>query len=89
MNKVEYPKYIWHTRSNTLQAGAILFGIDPKELCERLNCDSPTEVINKFAEARNKIKMLEDIGDQMYLELPQERSKYYDRDWTFAKKLCR
>ena len=87
MKQNEPIKYIWNTRTNTLKAGSILLGIEPKELCERLNADTPSVVLNKLAEAKNKIKALKDFGDKMFDYLSPENQDIIKEDWEKTKNL--
>ena len=47
-------------RSNSLKGAAVVLAMDAKELLQRLNCPTPSKILNDLAEARNKIKMLQD-----------------------------
>jgi hypothetical protein len=87
--KIDDSKPEWSLKSNSLKAGATVLCIDPKELLERLECEKPSKLRNDLAEARNKIKALEEVGDRMYLLLPLELQRPFDRDWVITKKLYR
>jgi hypothetical protein len=39
--------------------------MDVKELIARLNAPLPAQILNDLAEAKNKIKMLEEAGDNL------------------------
>ena len=87
--KMDEGKPEWSLKSNSLKAGATILCIDPKELIERLEADKPSKLRNDLAEARNKIKALEEVGDKMHLLLPLEHQRKFDRDWVLIKKLYR
>ena len=52
-------------RSNSLKGAAVVLAMDAKELLERLNSPTPSKILNDLAEARNKIKALEEAGDNL------------------------
>lgn len=52
-------------RSNSLKGAAVVLAMDAKELIQRLNSPLPSKILNDLAEARNKIKALEDAGDKL------------------------
>lgn len=52
-------------RSNSLKGAAVVLAMDAKELLERLNAPTPSKILNDLAEARNKIKALEEAGDNL------------------------
>lgn len=52
-------------RSNSLKGAAVVLAMDAKELLERLNAPTPSKILNDLAEARNKIKALQDAGDNL------------------------
>lgn len=71
-------------RSNSLKGAAVVLAMDAKELLERLNCPAPSKILNDLAEARNKIKALEEAGDNLvHKRLTGEAVK----DWVRAKSL--
>ena len=71
-------------RSNSLKGAAVVLAMDAKELLERLNCPTPSKILNDLAEARNKIKALEEAGDNLvHKRLTGEAVK----DWVRAKSL--
>jgi hypothetical protein len=70
-------------RSNSLKGAAVVLALDPKELMERLNCPLPSKVLNDLAEAKNRIKALEEAGDL----LAQSANKDAIREWVKAKNL--
>lgn len=71
-------------RSNSLKGAAVVLAMDAKELLERLNCPTPSKILNDLAEARNKIKSLEEAGDNLvHKRLTGEAVK----DWVRAKSL--
>ena len=87
--KIDEGKPQWSLKSNSLKASAIALCIDPKELVERLESEKPSKLRNELAGARSKIKALEEVGDRMYLLLPLEQQRQFDRDWIITKKLYR
>ena len=52
-------------RSNSLKGAAVVLAMDAKELLERLNSPTPSKVLSDLAEARCKIKELQDAGDNL------------------------
>ena len=52
-------------RSNSLKGAAVVLAMDAKELLKRLNAPTPSKILNDLAEARNKIKALEEAGDNL------------------------
>ena len=71
-------------RSNSLKGAAVVLAMDAKELLERLNCPTPSKILNDLAEARNKIKALEEAGDNLvHKRLTGEAVK----EWVRAKSL--
>lgn len=76
-------------KSNSLKASSVLLCIEPKELLERLNSDRPSKLLNDLAEARNKIKSLELLGDKMFSDLEFKNQELYADEWNKTKKLYR
>lgn len=70
-------------KSNSLKGAAVVLALDPKELIERLNCPLPSKILNDLAEARNRIKALEEAGDA----LASTGNKDAIREWVKAKNL--
>ncbi len=52
-------------RSNSLKGAAVVLAMDAKELLERLNSPTPSKILSDLAEARCKIKELQDAGDNL------------------------
>jgi len=52
-------------RSNSLKGAAVVLAMDAKELLERLNSPTPSKVLSDLAEARCKIKELQEAGDNL------------------------
>jgi len=52
-------------KSNSLKGAAVVLALDPKELIERLNCPPPSKILSDLAEARCKIKELQEAGDNL------------------------
>ena len=77
----------WNLKSNSLKAGAVILCIEPKELCERLNGEKPSVLMNKLAEARSKIKGLQNFGDVMFSALSFKDQETLAEDWVKIKKL--
>jgi hypothetical protein len=77
----------WSLKSNSLRAGATVLCIEPKELLERLTCDKPSKLRNDLAEARNKIKSMELMGDRMLSNLEFKYQELYADEWHKTKKL--
>lgn len=73
----------YHSRSNSVKGAAVVLAMDLKELIERLNCPTPSKILNDLAEARNKIKSLEIAGDVLARTAPKEAT----REWVRAKSL--
>jgi hypothetical protein len=71
-------------RSNSLKGAAVVLAMDAKELLERLNCPTPSKILNDLAEARNKIKTLEDAGDNL---VHGQLSTDAIKAWVRAKSL--
>lgn len=55
----------YSTRSNSVKGAAVVLAMDVKELIARLNAPLPSQILNDLAEAKNKIKMLEEAGDNL------------------------
>jgi hypothetical protein len=53
------------SRSNSVKGAAVVLAMDVKELIARLNAPLPAQILNDLAEAKNKIKMLEEAGDNL------------------------
>ena len=67
-------------RSNSLKGAAVVLAMDAKELLERLNCPSPSKILSDLAEARCKIKDLQESGDNLvHGKLNQESIKAWVR----------
>jgi hypothetical protein len=52
-------------RSNSLKGAAVVLAMDAKELLERLNSPTPAKILSDLAEARCKIKELQEAGDNL------------------------
>lgn len=55
----------YSSRSNSVKGAAVVLAMDVKELLARLNAPLPAQILNDLAEAKNKIKMLEEAGDNL------------------------
>lgn len=71
-------------RSNSLKGAAVVLAMDAKELLERLNCPTPSKILNDLAEAKNKIKMLEEAGDNL---VHSQLSSVAIKEWVRTKSL--
>lgn len=71
-------------RSNSLKGAAVVLAMDAKELLERLNCKHPAQLLSDLAEAKSKIKALEESGDNLvHKKLSGESVK----EWVRTKAL--
>ena len=77
----------WSLKSNSLKAGALCLGLEPKELRERLVHPKPSQLLMDLCEARNKIKALESIGDKMFDALQFRDQERLAGEWVKSKKL--
>lgn len=55
----------YNSKSNSVKGAAVVLAMEVKELMERLNCPTPSKILNDLAEAKNKIKALEEAGDEL------------------------
>ena len=55
----------YNSKSNSVKGAAVVLAMEVKELMERLNCPTPSRILNDLAEARNKVKALEEAGDEL------------------------
>jgi len=44
----------YNSKSNSVRGAAVVLAMEVKELMERLNCPTPSKILNDLAEARNK-----------------------------------
>ena len=69
MEELKQPRidpYIGYTtKSNSVNAASVVLCMKPAELIERLNAPLPSKLLSDLAEARTKIKMLEEAGDAL------------------------
>ena len=69
MEELQQPRidpYIGYTtKSNSVNAASVVLCMKPAELIERLNAPLPSKLLSDLAEARTKIKMLEEAGDAL------------------------
>ena len=72
------------TKSNSVNAAAVVLCMKPNELIDRLNAPSPKKMLSDLAEARTKIKMLQEAGDAL-----ARTTKYESlvERWNSAKSL--
>ena len=73
-------------KSNSLKGAAVVLAMDPKELITRLNAPLPAQLLNDLAEAKNKIKALEQAGDGLAVGCPNKQAI---KDWVNAKTFIR
>lgn len=71
-------------KRNSERAASLILGMDAKELCERLNHPSPSKLLNDLAEARNRLAVLQRIGDRLAV---QSNNANTVSDWQNARKL--
>lgn len=71
------------SRSNSVKGAAVVLAMDVKELIERLNCPTPSKILNDLAEARNRLKAMSEAGDILARTAPKEAIK----EWVRAKSL--
>jgi hypothetical protein len=72
------------TKSNSVNAASVVLCMKPNELIERLNAPLPSKLLSDLAEARTKIKMLQEAGDAL------ARTTKYDSliaRWNSVKSL--
>lgn len=72
---------VYTSKSNSVRGASVILAMDLKELVERLNSQTPSSLLNKLAEANNKIKGLEKAGDAM----ANNPSASNIREWVNAK----
>jgi hypothetical protein len=74
----------YSVRSNSVKGAAVVLAMDVKELLSRLNAPLPAQLLNDLAEAKNKIKMLEESGDNL---VHSKLSSVAIKDWVRTKSL--
>lgn len=74
----------YNSKSNSVRGAAVVLAMEVKELMERLNCPTPSKILNDLAEARNKIKALEDAGDALVHNRLTEAAV---KNWVRTKSL--
>ena len=88
MEELKQPRidpYIGYTtKSNSVNAASVVLCMKPAELIERLNAPLPSKLLSDLAEARTKIKMLEEAGDTLAKNTNYE--SLVER-WNYAKSL--
>jgi hypothetical protein len=70
-------------RSNSVKGAAVVLAMDVKELIERLNCPTPSKILNDLAEAKCRLKAMSEAGDV----LARTASKEAIKEWVRAKSL--
>ena len=71
------------SRSNSVKGAAVVLAMDVKELIERLNCPTPSKILNDLAEAKCRLKAMSEAGDV----LARTASKEAIKEWVRAKSL--
>lgn len=71
-------------KSNSLKGAAVVLAMDAKELLERLNCKHPSQILSDLAEAKSKIKALEEAGDNL---VHGKLSSVAIKEWVRTKSL--
>lgn len=74
----------YSARSNSVKGAAVVLAMDVKELIARLNSPLPAQILNDLAEAKNKIKMLEEAGDNL---VHGKLSGAVVKEWVRTKSL--
>jgi hypothetical protein len=74
----------YSSRSNSVKGAAVVLAMDVKELIARLNAPLPAQILNDLAEAKNKIKMLEESGDNL---VHSKLSATVVKEWVRTKNL--
>ena len=74
----------YSVRSNSVKGAAVVLAMDVKELLSRLNAPLPAQLLNDLAEAKNKIKMLEESGDNL---VHSKLAGVAIKDWVRTKSL--
>lgn len=74
----------YSSRSNSVKGAAVVLAMDVKELIARLNAPLPAQILNDLAEAKNKIKMLEEAGDNL---VHSKLSGAVVKEWVRTKSL--
>ncbi len=69
---------------NSVRAASLMLCISAKELCERLNSPTPSNLLNDLAESRNKLVTLQRIGDRF---AQQSLNSGTVSDWMNARQL--
>lgn len=72
---------VYSSKSNSVRGASVILAMDLKELVERLNSQTPANLLNQLSEAKNKIKALEKAGDL----LAKSNSQTSLREWVNAK----
>lgn len=70
-------------KRNSERAAALILGLEPKELCKKLDAPDMAKLLNDLAEAKQYIKMLEDAGDDLF-KVPNSGS--FQSKWLSARK---
>ena len=74
----------YNSKCNYVRGAAVVLAIEVKELMERLNCPTPSKILNDLAEAKNKIKALEEAGDALVHNRLTDASV---KNWVRTKSL--
>lgn len=78
----------YDARRNSERAAALILGLDVKDLVKKLSEPDVAKVLSELAEAKNKIKMYEDIGDRMHerLRVLSYNDSSLRKEWLNARK---
>ena len=77
------PSGEYSIKQNSVRAAALILCIEPQELINRLHQKSTKDFLNEIAELRNKIKQLEEAGDN----IAENASPAHRKHWVWAKSL--
>lgn len=77
------PSGEYSVKQNSVRAAALILCIEPQELINRLHQKSTKDFLNEIAELRNKIKQLEEAGDN----IAENASPAHRKHWVWAKSL--
>jgi len=69
---------------NSVRAASLMLCIPAKELCERLNAPTTSSLLNDLAEARNRLSVLQRVGDRLAQKSDNAGTV---SDWNNARQL--
>ena len=70
-------------KRNSERAAALILGLEPKELCKKLDAPDTAKLLNDLAEAKQYILMLERAGDEMSVSSAHNHAREL---WKNARK---